>query len=226
MKMEEELMKVIAINGSPRKNKNTATLLNKALEGASSRGAETELIHLYDYNYKGCISCFACKLKNGKSYGKCALKDDLAPILEKVSNADAIIFGSPIYLYSITGAMKAFLERLVFQYLVYDKNHSSIFPRKMPSGFIYTMNVTNEKFKAEYEDVLKPIKLYIKNTFGYFESLVVNDTYQFDDYSKYVASLFDEKKKRKVREEQFPKDCKDAFDMGVRFVEEAWGQTP
>lgn len=219
-------MKVIAINGSPRKNKNTATLLNKALEGASSRGAETELIHLYDYNYKGCISCFACKLKNGKSYGKCALKDDLAPILEKVSNADAIIFGSPIYLYSITGAMKAFLERLVFQYLVYDKNHSSIFPRKMPSGFIYTMNVTNEKFKAEYEDVLKPIKLYIKNTFGYFESLVVNDTYQFDDYSKYVASLFDEKKKRKVREEQFPKDCKDAFDMGVRFVEEAWGQTP
>ncbi|XWX63056.1 flavodoxin family protein [Desulfitobacterium sp. AusDCA] len=48
-------MKVIAINGSPRKNKNTATLLNKALEGA-----ETELIHLYDLNYKGCVSCFAC----------------------------------------------------------------------------------------------------------------------------------------------------------------------
>lgn len=221
MKMEEKSMKVIAINGSPRKNKNTATLLGKALEGASSRGAETELIHLYDYNYKGCISCFACKLKNGKSYGKCALKDDLTPILEKVSNADAIIFGSPIYLHSVTGAMKSFLERLVFQYLVYDKNHSSIFPRKIPTGFIYTMNITNEKFKAEYEDGLKPIKLYIKNTFGYFESLAVNDTYQFDDYSKYVASLFDEKKKRKVREEQFPQDCKDAFDMGVRFVEEA-----
>lgn len=56
-------MKVIAINGSPRKN--TATLLAKALEGASSCGAETELIHLYDHNYKGCVSCFACKLKDG-----------------------------------------------------------------------------------------------------------------------------------------------------------------
>ena len=52
-------MKVMAINGSPRKKWNTATLLDKALEGAASQGAETELIHLYDLNYKGCISCFA-----------------------------------------------------------------------------------------------------------------------------------------------------------------------
>jgi multimeric flavodoxin WrbA len=74
--MGVKLMKVIAINGSPRKNKNTATLLNKALEGAASQGSETELIHLYDLNFKGCISCFSCKLKSGKNYGKCALKDD------------------------------------------------------------------------------------------------------------------------------------------------------
>lgn len=214
-------MRVLAINGSPRKNKNTATLLTKALEGASSCGAETELIHLYEQNYKGCMSCFACKLKNGKSYGKCALKDDLTPILEKVSNADAIIFGSPIYLHSVTSAMKAFLERLIFQYLVYDVNHPSLFQRKIPAGFIYTMNVTNDKFKAEYEDDLKSLQEYIEKTFGSFEALVVNDTYQFNDYSKYVAPLFDERKKRKVREEQFPKDCQNAFDMGVRFAKQA-----
>ena len=213
-------MKVMAINGSPRKNKNTATLLTKALEGASSCGAETELIHLYEQNYKGCMSCFACKLKNGKSYGKCALNDDLKPILEEVSNTDAIIFGSPIYLHSVTGTMKSFLERLIFQYLVYDVNHPSLFQRKIPAGFIYTMNVTNEKFKAEYEDDLKPLQKYIEKTFGSFESLVVNDTYQFNDYSKYVAPLFDERKKRKVREEQFPKDCQNAFDMGVRFAKQ------
>ncbi|AJH00896.1 flavodoxin [Clostridium beijerinckii] len=214
-------MKVIAINGSPRKNKNTATLLTKALEGASSRGAETELIHLYDQNYKGCISCFACKLKDGKSYGKCALKDDLAPILEKVSNADAIILGSPIYLHSVTGAMRSFLERLLFQYLAYDTSHSNLFKRKVPVGFIYTMNVTNEQFKAGYENELKSLQTYIEKTFGSFESLVVNDTYQFNDYSKYVSTLFDEEKKRKVREEQFPKDCQNAFDMGIRFVKKA-----
>ena len=49
-------MKVIAINGSPRRNWNTATLLEKTLEGAASEGAETELIHLYDLDFKGCIS--------------------------------------------------------------------------------------------------------------------------------------------------------------------------
>lgn len=214
-------MKVIAINGSPRKNKNTSTLLTKALEGAASLGAETEIIHLYDKNYKGCISCFACKLKNGKSYGKCALKDDLTPILEKVSNADAIILGSPIYLHSVTGAMRSFLERLLFQYLVYDTNHTSLFQRKIPVGFIYTMNVTSEQFKAEYEPELKSLKAYIEKTFGSFETLVVNDTYQFNDYSKYVAQLFDEKKKKKVREEQFPKDCQNAFNMGMDFVKQA-----
>jgi hypothetical protein len=65
------------------------------------------------------------------------------------------------------------------------------------------------------------MQTYIKMTFGSFESLIVNDTYQFNDYSKYVAPLFDEEKKRRIKEEQFPKDCKNAFDMGVRFVEQA-----
>ncbi len=52
-------MKVIGLNGSPRKGWNTATLLERALEGAASHGVQTELLHLYDLNYKGCISCFA-----------------------------------------------------------------------------------------------------------------------------------------------------------------------
>ncbi len=123
-------MKVIAINGSPRKNWNTATLLKHTLEGAASQGAETELIHLYDYNYKGCISCFACKLKDGESYGRCAVNDDLKQILEKVEAADAMILGSPIYFGMITGEMRSFLERLMFQYLVYDANHTSLCTKK------------------------------------------------------------------------------------------------
>jgi len=60
-------MKVMAINGSPRKEWNTATLLENALEGAASQGAETELVHLYDLNFKGCKSCFECKTRGGES---------------------------------------------------------------------------------------------------------------------------------------------------------------
>ena len=107
-------MKVMAFNGSPRKKWNTATLLEKALEGASSQGAETNLIHLYDLNYKGCISCFACKTKGGKSYGRCAVKDDLAPVFKHIEEADAIILGSPIYLGTVSGEMRSFMERLMF----------------------------------------------------------------------------------------------------------------
>jgi multimeric flavodoxin WrbA len=220
--MEVKFMKVIAINGSPRKNKNTATLLNKALEGAASRGAETELIHLYELNYKGCVSCFACKIKNGINYGRCGFNDDLIPVLQKAEKADAIILGSPIYLQGITGVMKSFLERLIFPYLRYDKNHSSIFGRKISTGFIYTMNITNEQMKKfKYRENLRFMEEDMERIFGRCESLAVNDTYQFDDYSKYDVSLFDENKKAKVRKEQFPKDCKAAFDMGVRFAEQA-----
>ncbi|MDF2636268.1 MAG: NADPH-dependent reductase [Pelosinus sp.] len=212
-------MKVLALNGSPRKEWNTAILLKHALEGAASQGAETELIHLYDLNYKGCISCFACKLKDGKSYGKCAYQDELTPVLQKVEEADAIILGSPVYLGAATGEMRSFLERLVFQYLVYDQNYSSLFPKKIPTGFIYTMNVDDNRLQEMgYEHHFGNTEMALARTFGSSESLYVTDTYQFNDYSKYVVTAFDPIKKAKRKEEVFPIDCKKAFDMGARFA--------
>jgi multimeric flavodoxin WrbA len=213
-------MKVIAINGSPRKTWNTATLLKNALEGAASQGAETELINLYDYNYKGCISCFGCKLKEGTSYGKCALNDELKPILQKVEEADAIILGSPIYFGGTTGETRSFLERLLFPYLVYDANHSTLFKRKIATGFIYTMNVPEGYLKeAGYEDNFKRTEMTMKRIFGSSEALVVTDTYQFEDYSRYETSAFNVEDKAKRKNEVFPSDCQKAFDMGVRFAQ-------
>lgn len=212
-------MKVIAVNGSPRKKWNTSTLLEKVLEGAASEGAETEIIHLYDLNFKGCTSCFACKLKDGKSYGKCAMSDELTPVLEKLENADAVILGSPIYLGNSTGEMRSFMERYIFPYLVYSENPVSLYPKNIPVGYIYTMGV-----KEEYIDFFglhKVIELnqeFSTRIFGYSESMYSTDTYQFDDYSKYVADRFDPEEKAKRRKEVFPKDCEKAFEMGVRFV--------
>ncbi len=129
-------MKIIAFNGSPRKKWNTATLLRKALEGAASQGAKTELVHLYGLDFKGCISCFACKTKGGKSYGKCAVKDDLTPVFRKIEKADAIILGSPIYFGNISGEMRSFMERLLFPYLTYTKPPQSLFPNRIKTWFI------------------------------------------------------------------------------------------
>lgn len=73
-------MKVIAINGSPRPNKNTVQLLNQALMGAQAAGAETKMISLYPLQYRGCVSCFYCKRKD-KEHGTCIIKDDLTPVI-------------------------------------------------------------------------------------------------------------------------------------------------
>ena len=88
-------MKICAINGSPRKRGNTARLLSWALDGVKNarEDAETELINLYDLSFTGCRSCFSCKRVNGPSYGRCAVKDDLAPVLGKLADADGVILG-------------------------------------------------------------------------------------------------------------------------------------
>ncbi len=215
-------MKILAVNGSPRKNWNTATLLGKALEGATSQGAETELDHLYDLNFKGCQSCFFCKMIGRKSYGKCARKDDITSILERVRYADGIILGSPVYLGAVTGAMRSFLERLVFPYLVYDGT-STLFPKKINTGFIYTMNMTETALQSGRLGLDKNVsatEMFLKRIFGASESLLVTDTYQFDDYSKVFAPQFNAEQKAQRRREVFPLDCQKAFEMGVRFAEE------
>jgi multimeric flavodoxin WrbA len=211
-------MKVIAINGSPRKKWNTAILLKSALEGSESQEAETELIHLYDLNYKGCKSCFSCKTIGSKSYGKCAVNDDLIDVFKKIEESDALILGSPIYFGTVSGEMRSFMERLMFPYLTYTQPPQSLFPKKIKTGFIYTMNITEEQLKEFYYTVHIGINERTLNLlFGHSESLFSFDTYQFKDYSKVVASRFDVEEKAKRRKEVFPKDCEKAFDMGVRF---------
>ena len=217
-------MNVLAFNGSPRKEWNTATLLTKALEGAASQGAETELIHLYDLDFKGCKSCFACKTKGGESYGKCAVKDDLAPILRKVEEADAIILGSPIYYGTVSGVMKSFMERLMYPYMTYANPPQTLFPKRINTGFIYTMNVTEKQMeRSGWGQHIDFNKTMLQMMFGGSESLFCFDTYQFEDYSKVVNDLFDPEKKAKRRKEVFPLDCEKAFEMGARFVKDKKG---
>jgi multimeric flavodoxin WrbA len=213
-------MKIIAINGSPRKKWNTATLLEKALEGAASQGAVTELIHLYDLDCKGCTSCFSCKLKGGKSYGKCAMNDGLTPVLEKLATADAFILGSPIYFGTVTGEMRSFMERLLFQYLAYTSPPSTLFTKKIPTAFIYAMNIS-EKMMAEYQYSVHfgSNENYLTRMFGQqAETLCCFETLQFDDYDKVVFNYFDPEERKKRRLEVFPEDCCKAYELGARLT--------
>lgn len=211
-------MKIYAINGSPRRKWNTATMLENALQGAvaANPATEIEIIHLYSYEYKGCVSCFECKKLGGKSYGHCAVQDALTPVLEKLLQADAILFGSPIYFGDISGMMRSFLERLIFPCLVYDKNYSSIAPKPIKTAFIYTMNVPHAVMEQNhYPERLALMESFIGRMFGHkTKTLYVNDTYQFRDYSKYKMEVFSEKEKAYQRETQFPIDCQNAYALG------------
>ncbi len=214
-------MKVMAFNGSPRKTWNTATLLQKAMEGSASKGAQTRLVHLYDLKYTGCKSCFACKTKDGPSYGRCAAQDDLTPILKEVLEADALILGSPIYFGGVTGEMKSFMERLLFPYLRYSlpSLSESLFPRKIHTGLIYTMNVTEQVMNERgYQTPIALNEGFLRRLFGAAETLCCFDTYQFDDYSKMVVDRFDPVKKLSRRQQVFPQDCEKAFAMGARLA--------
>ncbi len=214
-------MKAIGVNGSPRKKWNTAILLEKALKGAGSQGAKTELFHLYDLNYKGCISCFACKKKPGKSYGKCAVKDGLTPLLKEVNGADVIILGSPIYFGSVTGEMRSFLERLFYPLMTYTDPPGSLLSRKVQTAFIYTLGATKKMARERgFDKQIVANELLMKMILGASKTLCSYDTYQFEDYSKVYAPRFDPEKKAKVRVEVFPIDCEKAFEMGARLVRE------
>ena len=212
-------MNVFAINGSPRKKWNTATLLENALEGAASRGAATELIHLYDLDFKGCTSCFACKLKGGKSYGKCAMDDGLTLVLAKLANADAFLLGSPIYFGTVTGEMRSFMERLLFPYLAYTRPPGTLFGRKIPTAFVYTMNVSEQLMKENsYPVHIGLNENVLSRTFGQAESLCSFETLQFEDYDKVVFNYFDPEERRERRRTVFPEDCRKAFELGVRLA--------
>ena len=212
-------MKILAFNGSPRKKWNTAMLLEHALKGAEYEGAETELFHLYDLDYKGCISCFACKRIGGASYGHCAQKDDLTPVFKKIEAADAILIGSPIYYAITTGETRSFLERLMFQYSVYDPQRSTLFGRKIRTGFIYTAGARERMVKEMgFDRNTQATEMAMARIFGSCESFFVTDTCQFDDYSNYFSTLFNPEEKKKRRDEQFPGDCRRAYEMGARLV--------
>ncbi len=212
-------MKLIAVNGSPRPQWNTAQLLEKTVEGARAAGAQARIVHLYGLDYKGCASCFACKRLGGPGYGRCVLQDGLAPLLDEIRGADALVLGSPVYLMAETGGMRAFMERLVFPYLRYTDPPSTLFPRRLRTALVYTMNVDDAQAQAAgLPERLAASARFLEMAFGACETMVCTDTLQFSDYRLFDNSRFDPEAKMKRHREVFPEDLARAFDLGRRLA--------
>ena len=218
--------KMIILNASPRKNRNTATLLKEVQRGAEAAGAEVEYIDLVSLTFKGCMSCMACKRTGNKCGGLCIQKDDLRPVLERILQADALVMGSPIYWSYPTGMFRNVIERLLFPILRYDKGEqpgtaSKYIEKKMKTALIYTMNNTAERYKlVHYDTILAPDQQYMQLMFGSCEVLNAFDTWQFyPDYSKYDTNAVDVSEKQQQLENQWPKDKEASYELGKRLVE-------
>jgi len=204
---------IIAINAGPRKGWNTDLLINRAADGAREAGAEVEVIDLYKLEkFTGCRACFGCKRE--PNYGRCIVKDGFTDVLEKIRQADGLIIGSPNYLGEMTGVFRALYERLIFQYLTYNREEPCANDRMIPVLLIMTSNVPDgtypgfmEKYKGTFERFIGPC-----------ETLWAGNTLQVKDYSQFNWTYFDPEQKQKSREEDFPAKLSEAYEAGQRMV--------
>ena len=124
-------MMVLAVNGSARKDGNTAILMNLALDELKREGMETEMIQLAGQKISGCIACYQC-MENKD--GQCAVHSDrVNEYIGKMQKAEGILLGSPTYIADITTSMKALLERST---IVCRANGADMFKRKVGAGIV------------------------------------------------------------------------------------------
>ena len=204
------------IDGGPRKNFNTASMLQKFAEGAMSVSDQIEVntVRLYGMDYKGCMSCMACKIK-GKATNVCKFKDALTPVLEEIAHADGLVLGSPIYFGDVTAQMRAFLERLAFPWLSYN-DYSMTAPKRMPVVLMETMNGLPERNNS---NGYGSMEYCLKAALGEPERLIAYNTYQVKNYERFELASFSEEAKRQWRDEHWELNLQQAFDAGKRMAE-------
>ena len=141
-------MKIIGFIASPHKEGNTAWIVNKILEGAKEQGAETQSYYFSDLDIKPCRGCLSCHNKGDRG---CIMNDDMQKIYFTIEQADAIVFGSPIYMGQMSAQAKIFVDRL----------HPLFAPRFSPS-----FQKQNAGKEATQKDDHKPIKRIEKQVAG------------------------------------------------------------
>ena len=138
------MKKIVTLLGSPRANGNSAAIAGRFMETAKTYGAETKTYSLNKLKFRGCQACMMCKDK----LDRCALKDDLEPVLDDIRDADVLVLASPVYFADITAQMKMFIDR-TYSYYVPDFMNNPV-PGRLPLGkqliFIQTQAQPEENF--------------------------------------------------------------------------------
>ena len=207
-------MKIIALNGSARKNWNDGQMLDSFIKGIheESDAIEVKRVDVYDLDYKGCRGCLGCQLKKMVEVG-CLIKDGAYELLKEIRQSDGLVFATPIYFMEITAQLRALFERLFYP------GFASPSQKHLPVSAIYTMNQPREIMERLFKHPIEVMRRYFKELFledvdevFAFQTLQWknNELYKFDDdfYRERV----------KIHEAQWPHDLEAAFVAGRRLA--------
>jgi len=170
---------LLILSGSPKKNGNTAALIEWFTEGAVSKGARVELIYtaFLHYKFPGCTSCRACQKK--EAYG-CVIEDDAKLVLGKMAAADVIVMATPLYFFSASAQLKIIIDRM---FSLYKWDNAAGTMKAVLKGKTLVL------LASAYEDVgldalEKPFRLTAEYTGMKFESLLVPNAGESGDICK------------------------------------------
>lgn len=160
-------MKVVCLFGSPRAKSNSSAIAKKFMETAEKSGAETKTYHLNTLKYRGCQACMACKTK----LEKCALKDDLAEVLEAIQNSDVLVMATPVYFGEVSSQLKGAIDRfysfLKSDYLINPN------PVRLAPGKKFVMALTQGNPDEElFGDIFSRYDYFMK-WYGFGESYLI-----------------------------------------------------
>jgi len=187
-------MKVLGIMGSPRRQSNTEILLDRALAGSKKMGAEVEKVAASELKVHPCLEIYACRKD-----GKCAIKDDMQQLYEKLLEADHIVFASPIFFYGLTSQAKAIVDRC-----------QALWVRK------YVLGMGKEDRR-----IRRGVFISVGATRGerLFDGVVLTVKYFFDAIGvKYAGDLLIRGIDGKAQIKEHPTALQDAFRLGQQLV--------
>ena len=148
--------KIVVISSTPRINGNSEILSKEFIKGAKESGNDATLISIRDLNLKFCIGCLYCQ-----SNGKCVLKDDMNNLYNSISEADVLVFATPIYYYGISGQLKTFLDRL-----------NPLFNRNNKFKDVYLLCTAAENEQETYERAVSCLQGWV----DCFEGVKIKET--------------------------------------------------
>ena len=201
-------LKIVAYMGSPRSGGLCSQFAESALKGAASAGAEVKQVNLVKCTIKHCTGCHSCVYNNHElPIGICPLKDDMAGLLQEYLQSDGYIMACPVYDFTVTAIMKAFIERRLPMFKKQKGLHGKIPEVRMPQGFKKKAAlIATGDAAEEYAAIAEPCFDVMSGHFMIEEIDVISQL-----YVGYIHNVDARRYEEKMEE---------TFTMGVRLVEE------